>query len=147
MLKTSTMVLALLLAACSSLSDPRLSGTFVSDRDATVQYLRGTGEYTADQLDKLAPLLGKMTVRYHGTMTSIDLDGVVEEGPFRIKEVRPESTVIESQLFDDPQVYTLTFTKDGYWVEGGILQPPFKEKFVRISQQEAAGDGSATPEP
>ena len=128
------MVAVCCLVGCAAPHEPRLSGTYISDKEATMEYLRETGQYDEASIQTVGSLLGKMTVTYTNGVVRSDLNGFVEEEPLKLLESHPTHVVIEGTFLDEPTPYTLFFTNDGYWVEGGFMAPPFREKFKRVEQ-------------
>ena len=127
-----------LLAGCATRGDPRLSGTFISDKAATVAYLESTGHYKPEHLDLLRPMLGKLEIAYNGLSVTSTMDGYTSTGVFSIVDSGPTHVTIRSEmehggLIDDPVVFThrLDFTDDGYWLMEADSEHPFKEKFRR----------------
>ena len=47
----------MVLAACAFAHPQELSGTFISDKEATLDYLRSTGAYSPDQLQKIGSVM------------------------------------------------------------------------------------------
>ena len=125
-------------AGCGQRGDPRLSGTFVSDKAATLAYLEATGEYEAERLQKLGALLGKLEITYHGRTATTVLDGKTKTEEFKIMDSGPNHVTIETQFGSEEllgKIMMVTnrieFTHDGYWVTSTMMEPSFKEKFVK----------------
>ncbi len=125
-------------AGCGQRGDPRLSGTFVSDKIATLSYLESTGKYDTNRLAKLGTLFGKLEITYHGSKATTVLNGKTETEDFRIVDSGPNHVSLETQFGTEGilgKVMMVTnrieFTNDGYWVSGGMAELPFKEKFVK----------------
>ena len=139
-----------MLGGCGQKGDARLSGTFVSDKEATLAYLRSTGAYTSGQLEKQGKLLGNFKVTYRDDSLVTELDGRVGTEPFRVVERTATSVVIETMLLDKPRRFTITFTEDGYWLTVVEMRRPYKEKFRKVSQppdgSDAAGDSEGREE-
>lgn len=116
--------------SCSTLYDDRLQGTFVSDKQATLIYLKGTGNYTPEHLDRIGELLGKMKITYNNNnIAVVEFDGGIRQEKFKIIEVSSDHTVIEYNQCDK---YKIIFKDDGYWASGGIMPSPYMEKFKKI---------------
>ena len=127
-----------LLAGCATRGDPRLSGTFISDKAATVAYLESTGYYKPENLELLRPMFGKLVVTYNGLLATTTMDGHTRTGEFSIVDSGPSHVTIRSEieygeLIEEPVVFThrLDFTDDGYWLMEADSEHPFKEKFKR----------------
>ena len=134
--------LVLLLARIRStpqLNDPRLLGTWVSDRERTLEAL---GPPTSDEgQEKLRNLFGKLKVAYTDTTITTVLDDFVKTMPYTVLGVDDHSVVIRDDSPPDPDMAVLemsSFSKihfdgvDSYWVTteiGGLT-----EYFKRVSQ-------------
>lgn len=115
---------------CSTLHDSRLSGTFVSDKDATIKYLTNTGKYTEEHLSRIGKLLGKMKVTYkENNIAIVEFEGDKRQENFEITNISSDYTIIK---YDQCDEYKIIFEKDGYWLSGGIMPPPYMEKFKRV---------------
>ena len=127
--------------------DLRLAGTFQSDKEATLEYLRSTGAYSAEKLEELDASLGKLRVTYTRNYIRSVFDGQTNQGPFKLVEVTSQYALIETTVppRNTPVRYRLTFTADGYWLSEGILPLGFKEKFVRLPHPPAAAPGQPAP--
>lgn len=133
-MKHEIMVLVFLffISGCSTLHDNRLHGKFLSDKQATLKYLEETGKYTPEHLDRLGTLLGKMKITYNKDNSAIiESDGTIRQESFKILELSSDHTVIE---YDQCGRYKIIFKGNGYWVSGGIMPPPYMEKFVRLEE-------------
>jgi len=123
-------ILFFLIVSCSVLHDDRLSGVFVSDQQTTLTYLRNTGNYTAEHLSRISQLLGKMQITYkNNNIAIVEFDGKTHQDKFKVIEIFPDYTTIE---YDQCSQYKIIFEDDGYWAIGGIMPPPYREKFKKI---------------
>ena len=128
-----------LLAGCATQGDPRLSGTFISDKAATVAYLESSGYYKPESLELLRPMFGKLEITYNGLCITATMDGYTNTGKFRIVDSGPSYVTItdilgNEELCGASMAFTnrLEFTEDGYWlIEADSGKHPFKEKFIR----------------
>jgi len=134
-LAVSCIVLLFMLAKNSStpkLNDPRLLGTWVSDRERTLESL---GPSTSDEgRAKLENLFGKLKIAYTESTITTELDDHVETIPYTVLGVDEHSVVIRDDSPPDPDMAVLemsTFSKihfdgdDSYWVSteiGGITE-------------------------
>ena len=126
------------IAGCATRGDPRLSGTFISDKATTMAYLESTGYYKPEKLELLRPMFGKLVVTYNGLLATTIMDGYTETNTFSIVDSGPTHVVIKSEmgwkeLIGEAIILTnrLEFTDDGYWVMDADRSHPFKEKFIR----------------
>ncbi|HYQ48655.1 MAG TPA: hypothetical protein VEP69_06280 [Thermodesulfovibrionales bacterium] len=123
----------MMLSLCSADRAGKLSGTFISDREATLDYLRSTGAYSEEQIAKIGSVLGKMKVTFTGDTVMTELDGSRTAEEFSVVEEGPDHIVILTNLSGEKRVSNrIEFTSDGYW----LITPgdrPFREKFRRLS--------------
>ncbi len=119
--------------------DPRFVGTFVSDKEATMSYLKGSGKFNDRQLALFDRLLGKLRVECDGVTIVSTLDDFTDREPLRIikrgTENGSEYIVTETELLGDKIQHKVIFTEDGYWLVGGMAGPDYREKFRRVGNQ------------
>lgn len=141
-LAVSCVVLLFTLAKKSSppkLDDPRLLGTWVSDRERTLELL---GPSRSDESRaKLKNLFGKLKIAYTDRTITTELDDFIETIPYTVLGVDEHSVVIRDDSPPDPDMAVLemsSFSKihfdgdDSYWVTteiGGIT-----EYFKRVAR-------------
>ncbi len=124
-----------LLAGCARKSDPRLSGTFISDKAATMEYLlkiAGNDPKKITAYRRLGKYFGRMKITYNGSCATTEFDGFVDTERIKIIESTDTYIILESKLLGEAVQHKLEFCDDGYWVSGGVLGAPFKEKFKKI---------------
>lgn len=121
-----------LVVSCSIKHENRLSGMYVSDKEATLKYLEDTGNYTAEHLDRIGKLLGQMKINYINNFAIIELDGEIHQEKFKIIEVSPNHTIIQ---YDLGCKYEIFFKGDDYWISGGIMPLPYMEKFKKMKSK------------
>lgn len=126
-------LIAAVLFGCVTINDPRLIGTFVSDKEATMTYLEGSGKFSERQLKLFAHLLGKLWVECDGVSVVSKLDDFTETEPLKILTTTKDYALVESEVLGEPMQYKIIFTEDGYWVAGGIAGPDYREKFVKLA--------------
>jgi len=119
------------------LREPRLIGTWVSDKDRTLEYLADT------QKEALGELFGKLKVTYTDKTYTTELDDEREIVPYTVIGQDLHSVVIrdDSEPNPDKDIFELsTFTKiqfdgpDSYWIItaiGGLT-----EYFRRVTPTE-----------
>lgn len=128
--KLVILFLLIFVTSCTTLHDDRLLGTYVSDKEATLKYLKDTGNYTNEYLDRIGKLLGKMKITYNkDNIAIVELDGDIRQEDFKIIKVSSDYAVIE---YDQSNKYKIIFKDDGYWASGGIMPLPYMEKFKKI---------------
>lgn len=116
---------------CLAEQPGKLSGTFISEKEATLDYLRSTGAYSEEQIAKIGSVLGKMKVTFAGDTVMTELDGSRTSEQFRITEEGADHIVILTNLAGEPVSNRIEFSPDGYW----LITPgdkPFREKFRRL---------------
>jgi len=125
----------LLLVTCFSAlaGDGRLIGNWRSDKEATLAYLKSHTRLTAQQLDKVGQMLGKMTVTFTATNLTLKSEGWKFESPYKVVSETKDSVTLEST---DPGSGKLTRDKyeldaNGFWTTDNRI-PGFKERFIRI---------------
>ncbi len=126
--------------SASKLRDPRLLGTWISDRDRTLKALRPSA--SDEGRAKLENLFGKLKVTYTDTTITTELDGFVETIPYTVLGFDDHSVVVRNDSPPDPNMAIFemsSFSKinfdgeDSYRVTteiGGIT-----ECFIRVSQE------------
>ncbi|NJD56133.1 MAG: hypothetical protein FIA94_06970 [Nitrospirae bacterium] len=118
----------MMFSPCSAEQPRKLSGTFISDKEATLDYLRSTGAYSEEQIAKLGSVLGKMKVTFTGDTVMTELDGSKTAEEFSVVEEDADHVVILTNLEGEPVRNRIEFSPDGYW----LITPgdkPFREKF------------------
>lgn len=117
------------------LYEPRLIGTWVSDKERTQEHF--PEHMTATQKEKLSSLFGKLRVTYSDATCITELDGQTDTNPYSVLGVDEHSVVIrdDSARYSDLELLEMsTFTKihfegqDSYWVvtEIGSLTEYFR---------------------
>lgn len=126
------LLIGFVLFGCSTIHEPRLVGTFVSDKDATMAYLEGSGKFTERQLKTFSSMLGKLKIECDGITVTSTLDGYTDKEILKIIKKTNEYILIEDQFLGESVQSKVIFTDDGYWAVGGIAGPDYREKFVRV---------------
>lgn len=124
---------AFLLSSSVHATGERLIGTWKSDKEKSLAYLRQNTKFTADQIAKLAPILGKMTITYDGKRASWKMDKDGDERPYRIVADSPQMIIIESvdSKTQKKEEEKLRFSSTNeYWISDPRV-PGFAECFVR----------------
>jgi len=110
-----------------------LIGSWKSDKEATLVYLRKHTSLTPQQLEKVGTSLGKMTITFSSTnMTAKSRDWKFES-PYKIVSETKDSMTVESK---DPNSGKLTHDKyefdvNGLWTVDNRI-PGYKERFSRV---------------
>ena len=134
-------VLALALLAGCAHDDPRLQGTWRSNRDATVAaaFQRDPRWTNAppEKVERFRDMFGHMTITYtKGTMTS-DYRGEVSSFPYRVVESGSNFVVIRSDApLDKDRDIRIRFVDgdSGYWIDTGPLGFGLEERFDRVKK-------------
>ena len=126
-------IIFLISSGCSTIADKRIVGSFVSDKEATISYIRTTGRLTEKQLQIYSSILGLWTIECDGKYVTGKI-GTESYGrvPFNILEQTSEYTIVEMNLNGETNKSKLIFAEDGYWLESDSVSPHFREKFTRI---------------
>jgi len=119
-------------SVCAGERPQELSGTFISDREATMSYLRSTGVYSPEQLEKIGSVMGKMKVTFTGDTVVTELDDHTTSERFEVAEQGAGHIVILTNLDKEPVRNRMEFVSDGYWLINPSGEKPFREKFKRI---------------
>lgn len=126
-------IVSLIISGCSTIADKRIVGTFVSDKETTISYLRTTGKFTEKQLQLLSSIMGLWKIECDGKYVSGTLGNeTYGRVPFHILEQTSQYLVIEVNLNGESSKSKLIFAEDGYWLESDSVPPYFREKFTRI---------------
>jgi hypothetical protein len=124
--------IGLTICGCASNYDSRLVGTFVSDKDETMAYLKSAGKFTERQLSVYSRLLGKLRIECDGVTEVSIMEDFTDSQPLRVIERTSEYVVTESEVLGYKVQHKIIFTEDGYWVTGGLTGPDYREKFKRL---------------
>lgn len=132
------LIAVILIIGCTSKHDPRIIGTFISDKASTVEYLEVSGKFTEHQIKIFSDLLGKLIVTCDGETVTWTLDDYTDSEPLKIVNRTDDYIEIESKVLGETMRQKIIFTQDGYWIIGGMAGPNYREKFIRVSQQPPA---------
>ena len=119
-------------SVCAGEKQQALSGSFISDSEATMAYLSSTGVYSAEQLEKIGSVMGKMKVIFTGNTVVTEREGDKTSEQFTIAEEGEGYIVILTSLDKEPVRNRIEFVSDGYWLVHPNGEKPFREKFRRI---------------
>ena len=122
----------MVLAACAFAQLQELSGTFISDKEATLDYLRSTGVYSPEQLQKIGSVMGRMKVTFNGDTVMTELDEHKTSEQFKIVEQGAGYITILTNLDGESVQNRIEFVSDGYWLVNPPGEKPFGEKFRRL---------------
>ena len=130
-----------LILGCGENTDPRLNGTYVLDRDATMAFLETTFEGDKEKLATFEEMLSKpMTITYHGSRQTIEFEGESKTRTYRVAESGPNHRVIECEwskldaaiMSEDTEKQRIEFAVDGFWMgSSDIPMEQFKQKYVK----------------
>ena len=129
----TSLVMLACAVGCVRRGDPRLEGSFVSDKEATLEYLASVKYGTPEGVERFSQRLGKLTLTLRGTTcVHSGLEGytncgtILESGTNHliIRFPMPEGAAITNRI---------DFTPDGLWstiLTGSHLF--YREKFRKL---------------
>ncbi len=111
-------------------------GTWKSNKEVTLAYLKIHTSLTPQQLDMVSQSLGKMTLAFDKTNLTMKTDDWKFVSPYKIISETTNSMTIESK---DPNTQTLTQSKfefdgNGFWSPDDSI-PGYKERFDKLVQK------------
>jgi hypothetical protein len=113
------------LARNSAKSDPRLLGTWRSDRRRTFKHFKPKANCPPRSIRKLKALFGKLVVKWDRGLFHTELDGHCTSTPYVVLGSDSVSVVIRSKhsLFGEERLQHIHFEGDCYWIAlpGGQL--------------------------
>jgi hypothetical protein len=114
----------------------KLIGTWKSNKEATLAYLKIHTHLASQQLDLVAQSLGKMTLTFDKTNVTMKTDNWSFVSPYKIISETTNSITIESK---DPNTQKLTqgqfeFDGNGFWIPDDTI-PGYKERFDKLIQK------------
>ena len=140
-------------------TDPRLNGTFKSDKEATITYLESTRNLRDEQRHFFNQIFGHLTLVFNGhKMESVmephtikgyageddrNSEGWSDKSYFFVAMSNKDNIIIvdlPSPIWNlnDAEEVQIEFDQDGFWVYSSFInslfsgEPPFKEKFKKI---------------
>ncbi|HYG36539.1 MAG TPA: hypothetical protein VEC99_17230 [Clostridia bacterium] len=130
--------LVTLMACRSARTEPRLQGTWRSNKDETVSQWRRDGVLTARVIERFeSEVLGKMSVTYSGIrVTSTTGNNWTEVSEYRVVESGDDFVVFDqfSDVYKRTLRYRVRFMKDGYWISNDEILKGYTEKFDLVSR-------------
>ena len=134
-MRSTLAILTAILAGCTPPHDSRLTGSWVSDLQATVSHNRSI----APQMDwqKYSQLFGRMRVTYDDEGVATELNGVVERSPLHV--VRRDADTVTLKIHDrldkEDRLLVVHFVgPEMYWIH--IRDTEHREYFRRVRQSE-----------
>lgn len=126
-------IIGLIISGCSTIADKRIVGSFISDKEATISYIRTTGKLTEKQLQIYSSILGVWTIECDGQYVYGKMGSeTYDRAPFHILEQTNEYAIVEINTNGESSRSKLIFAEDGYWLENDSVPPHFREKFKRV---------------
>ena len=135
------LIAACLTPGCRDNASPRLNGSYVLDKDATMAFLKTSFKDDKEKLAGFDGMLSKrMTIDFHGSRQTIILEGETITRPYRVAETGPNHLIIECEwsdleaaiIGDDIERQRIEFTADGFWMGSSeIAMKQFRQKYVR----------------
>lgn len=100
-----------------ALIDPRLIGTWRSDRRLTFKHFTPSGKPTPRQFRRFKALFGKLVVRWTRQYQHTDLKGFKDREKYEIVAMDSVSVVVKSydSVFEEDRVTQIFFESDFYW--------------------------------
>ena len=138
--------------------DPRISGTFKSDKEATIKYLKSVSIPTDKQLNTWEQMYGHLYYVFDGHKISTFMESQIIDNnsgsePLKIDESHSESyffirrseigkdkielIILPSPLWalESTAFLEIELDEDGFWLEPKLfpfINTPYKEKFTKI---------------
>ncbi len=130
--------LVTLMACRSARSEPRLQGTWRSNKNETLSAWRRDAVIPAKVVDKFeSEVLGKMSVTYSGrrVMSTTGSDWT-EVSEYRVVESGDDFVVFDqfSDVYKRTLRWRVRFVKDGYWISNDEILKGYIEKFDLVSR-------------
>lgn len=127
------------LRACrSACTEPRLQGTWRSNKDETVSAWRRDAVIPAEVIDRFErKILGTTRVTCAGRrFTSTDGRDWKEVSEYRVVESGDDFVVLDafSELYKRTLRWRIRFVKDGYWISSDEILKGYTEKFDLVSR-------------
>jgi hypothetical protein len=149
------LVLVLLGCATNRKYDPRLSGTWHSDRDATVAaaFERDPRWTTApaERIENFKDLFGHMTVTFTEGTARADYKGQQTSFDYEIVERGKDYVVIRTKgnATEDGRTIRIRFVDKGlgYWIDTGPVGEGLEEKFDKVVAKPGAAPNPVPPHP
>lgn len=135
----AVLCLVALIAWWPSRPEPRLQGTWRSNKEETVAVWRREGvirDKIIDQFEK--DVLGKLSVTYAGRRTTSTMGDWTEVEKYRVVESGEDFVVFDrfSTVQKQKLRWRVRFVKDGYWISSDELLKGYTEKFDRVARGE-----------
>jgi hypothetical protein len=136
MKKLTSLFLLSILSFSAFAGSEKLMGTWKSNKEVTLAYLKIHTSLTPQQLDMVSQSLGKMTLTFDKTNLTMKTDDWKFVSPYKIISETTNSMTIESK---DPNTQTLTQSKfefdgNGFWSPDDSI-PGYKERFDKLVQK------------
>jgi hypothetical protein len=139
-MKFAPFIFLLILFGCAH-DDPRLHGTWHSNRDATVAaaFQRDPRWTNAppEKVERFSDVFGHMTITYSNGVQTADYKGDVESFRYRVVKRGPDYVVIRSDAtMDKGRDIRIRFVDGdtGYWIDAGPLGFGMEERFDRVQK-------------
>ena len=119
-------------------TDRRLLGAWKSDRLRTFKGFTPSPDASAEAVDKLKAIFGKLVVRWEPRAFHTDLDGIKESTAYEIVASDSESVVIRffDAFFQEQRLKQIYFEGDHYWI--WTLGCGMREYFKRVRSNRLA---------
>ena len=154
----AVLIVAALLAGCAThRDDPRLQGTWHSNREATVaEAFRRDPRWTnapPERVEQFRDIFGHMTIAYSNGMQTVEFRGETRSFGYRVIERGRDYVIISSQpALDKGRGVRIRFVdhNTAYWIDTGPLGLGLQERFDRVTKPanpQAGAHGRQPPGP
>src|SRR5262245_30547062 len=130
--------LVTLMACRSARTEPRLQGTWRSNKDETVSAWRRDAVIPSKVIDLFeSGVLGKMSVTYAGRrVSSTTGSDWTEVSEYRVVESGDDFVVFDqfSDVYKRTLRWRVRFVKDGYWISNDEILKGYTEKFDLVNR-------------
>lgn len=136
MAKKLYLISLLFLSICCFAGSERLVGTWKSNKQETLAYLKNHTRLTSQQLDMVAQSLGKTTLTFDKTNVTMSSGSWKFISPYKIVSETTNVIIIESK---DPNTQKMArgrfeFDGNGFWIPDDKILG-YKERFDRLKQK------------
>jgi hypothetical protein len=142
-MRTARLILAclclvMLMACRSGHAEPRLQGTWRSNKNETVSAWRRDAILSPKFIDRFEQeVLGKMSVTYSGRrVTSTTGSDWTEVSEYHVVESGDDFIIFDqfSKAYQRALRWKVRFVKDGYWISNDEIIKGYTEKFDFVSK-------------
>jgi len=136
------LILGLVLFAGCASDYPRLQGTWISNRDATVanavERVPGWKQATPERLQRFADMFGHLSVTYSNGVEIADFRGEIETAHYRVVGRGADYVIIQSDAATDKGRDIKIRFVDGdtaYWIHSPFAPSGMDERFDKVQSR------------